>query len=66
VLLIVVFVVASDPQLQPVALVAAFRCPVEDRVVAHQELDPAGAGRIGLADGPSSRAKTLKPELSVR
>src|SRR5690349_13991588 len=48
----VVFVMAADPHLESVALVAAFRRPVEDRVVAHQELDPAGPGRIGLVDGP--------------
>src|SRR2546429_3353431 len=48
--LAVVFVVAADPELEPVALVAAFRRPVEDRVVAHQELDPAAPGRIGLVD----------------
>src|SRR5437762_13738012 len=46
----VVFVVAADPELEPVALVAAFRRPVEDRVVAHQELDPAAPGRIGVVD----------------
>src|SRR5262244_2297420 len=48
--LVVVFVVAADPELEPVALVAAFRRPVEDRVVAHQELDPAAPGRIGVVD----------------
>src|SRR5260370_18478974 len=45
--LAVVFVVAADPELEPVALVAAFRRPVEDRGVAHQELDPAAPARIG-------------------
>src|SRR5258708_28787250 len=48
--LAVVFVVAADPALEPIALVAAFRGPVEDRVVAHQELDPAAPGRIGVVD----------------
>ena len=48
----VVFGVAADPHLEPIALVAAFRRPVEDRVVAHQELDPAAARRIGLVDRP--------------
>src|SRR6185503_8917209 len=46
----VVFIVAADPELEPVALVAALRRPVEDRVIAHQELDPAAPGRIGLVD----------------
>src|SRR5215475_1168027 len=50
--LVAVFVVAADPELEPVALVAAVRRPVEDRIVAHQELDPAAPGRIGLVDGP--------------
>jgi hypothetical protein len=49
--LAVVFVVAADLELEPIALVAAFRRPVEDRVVAHQELDPAAPGRIGLVAG---------------
>ena len=39
------------PQPGPVALVAAVGCPVEDRVVAHEELGPAGPGRVGLVDG---------------
>src|SRR6266566_1081363 len=33
--LLVVLVVAADPHLERVALVAAFRCAVENRVVAH-------------------------------
>jgi hypothetical protein len=32
----------ADPELKPVALFAALRRAVEDSVVAHQELDPAG------------------------
>src|SRR6266566_5209048 len=50
--LAVVFVVAADPELELVVLVAAFRRPVEDRVVAHQELDPASPCRIGVVDRP--------------
>jgi len=46
-----VLVVAADPGLERIALVASLRRPVEDRVVAHQELDPAPGGRIGLVDG---------------
>src|SRR5688572_1456916 len=48
----VVLVVPADPQLEPIVLVAAFRRPVEDRVVAHEELDPTPPGRIALVDGP--------------
>ena len=39
-----------------VALVASLRHPVQDRVVAHQELDPAPRGRIGLVDRAASYA----------
>src|SRR5271169_2024911 len=46
-----VLVMAADPGLERVALVAPLRRPVEDRVVAHQELDPAPRGPIGLVDG---------------
>src|SRR5687768_9687653 len=48
---VVVLVVPTDPQLEPVALVTALRCAVEDRVVAHQELVPTSLSRIGLVDG---------------
>src|SRR3989442_14308031 len=51
-LLAVVLVVAADPELEPIGLVATFRRPVKDRVVAHQELDPTPPGRIALVDGP--------------
>src|ERR687898_558199 len=46
-----VFVVAAEPELPAVALVAALGHAVEDRVVAHEELHPAPGGRIGLVDG---------------
>src|SRR5918993_5440689 len=45
---LVVLVVSPDPELGPVVLVAALRRAVENWVVAHQELDPAGPGRIGV------------------
>ena len=45
-----VLVVAAEPELEPIVLVAALRRSVEDRVVAHQELEPAPPGRIGLVD----------------
>jgi hypothetical protein len=48
--LAVIFVVAADPELEPVAFVSAIRRPVEDRVIAHQELNPAAASRIGVLD----------------
>src|SRR6516164_5892716 len=37
VLLAGVFVVAANPRLEPIALVASVRYPVEDRVVVHEE-----------------------------
>src|SRR5215831_231194 len=61
--LAVVFVVAADPELEPVALVAAFRRPVEDRVVAHPELDPAAPGRIGLVDSPVVQDEDAEAEV---
>src|ERR1051325_5783018 len=45
-----VFVVAADPELEPVSFIAAFGRAVEDPVVAHQELDAAAGGRVGLVD----------------
>ena len=48
----VVLVVAADPQLEPIVLVAALRRSVEDRVVAHQELEPTPPGRIAVVDDP--------------
>ncbi len=49
-----VLVMAADPGLERLPLVAPLRHPVEDRVVAHQELHPAPRGRIGLVDDPVS------------
>src|SRR6266566_9736941 len=49
----VVLVMAANPELEPIGLVATFRRPVKDRVVAHQELDPTPPGRIALVDGPA-------------
>src|SRR5262249_56209098 len=53
----IVLVVAADPELEPIALVASFRRPVEEPVVAHQELDPATPGRIGVVDSPVRRGE---------
>src|ERR1700675_415376 len=47
-----VLVMAADPELEPLVLVAAFRRPVKDRVVAHEELESAPPGLIGLVDDP--------------
>src|SRR3954447_12610660 len=47
-----VLVVPTSPRPGSVAFVASLRCPVEDRVVAHQELDAAGRGGVGLVHGP--------------
>src|SRR5260370_1392091 len=60
--LAVVFVVAADLELEPVALVAAFRRPVEDRVVAHQERDPAARVRIGVVDGAVVESEDAEAE----
>src|SRR5580704_3652284 len=46
-----ILVMAADPGLERFALAAPLRRPVEDRVVTHQELDPAACRRIGLVDG---------------
>jgi hypothetical protein len=48
----VVLVVAADPELEPIVLVAAFRRPVKDRVVAHEKLKPTPPSLIGLVDDP--------------
>src|ERR671930_2372517 len=44
-----VLVVAAHPHLA--ALVAARRCPVEDRVVTHQELRAAGVAGVAVIEG---------------
>src|SRR5258708_4666424 len=46
-----VLVVAVDPGLPRLALVSAFWHPVEDPVVAPQELNPPTRGRVRLVDG---------------
>src|SRR4029453_17649941 len=46
-----VLVVPADPVLPRFALVAALWRAVEDPVVAHQELDAAARGRVGLVHG---------------
>src|SRR5262249_59701414 len=50
--LVPVLVVSADPELETIALIAALRRPIEDSVVAHQELDPATPGRVGVVDSP--------------
>ena len=42
---------SPDPKLEGTVLVAPLRRPVEDPVVAHQELDAAAGGRVGPVDG---------------
>src|SRR4029450_10918084 len=46
-----VLVVPADPELPRLALVAALRCAVEDRVVAHDELQSAPRRRVRVVDG---------------
>src|SRR5262249_43549302 len=45
-----VLVVWADPELEALALVPSLRGPVEDAVVAHEELDTARPGRVRLVD----------------
>src|SRR5262245_3287441 len=49
--LAVVLVVPADPELPGRALVAALRCVVEDRVVAHEKLQAAPRRRVRVVDG---------------
>ena len=48
----VVFVVAANPELPSLVLVAPLRRPVEEPVVGHQELDPATGRRVRLVHDP--------------
>src|ERR1700730_3763482 len=50
---VVVLVVAAYPELRRVALVAAQRGAVEEAVVAHHELQPAGGRGVGQVDSPA-------------
>src|SRR6476660_4336321 len=45
-----VSVVSADPELPILALVAPLRRVVEDRVVRHDELQPAPGRRVGVVD----------------
>src|SRR6202012_880405 len=47
-----VFVVAADPQLPSLALIASFGRSVKDPVVGHQELHSATGRRVGLVADP--------------
>jgi hypothetical protein len=47
-----VLIMGANPDLERVALVAAGGRPVENRVIGHQELDPASPCRIRVVDGP--------------
>src|SRR5437764_805099 len=46
-----VFVVAAEPAHGLIAFVAALGHAVEDRIVAHQKLRPAGVGGVAVVDG---------------
>ena len=50
--LAVVLVMAADPELPSLVLIAALRRPIEEPVVGHQELDPPTGRRVRLVDGP--------------
>src|SRR5213594_2538911 len=45
-----VLVVPADPELPSLALVAALRCVVEDRVVAHEKLQSTPRRRVRVVD----------------
>ena len=62
----VVLVVAADPQLETVVLVAALRCPVQDPVVGHQELHPPTGRGVRLVDGPGVDREGGEAEQFVR
>src|SRR5437870_11553518 len=47
---VLVLVVAADPHLRRVALVSSLRRPVEQGVVAQQELEAARVARVGVVD----------------
>src|SRR6266850_4023473 len=46
-----VLVVPADPELPLFALVAALRCVIEDRVVAHEKLQSTPRRRVRVVDG---------------
>src|ERR671931_1982451 len=60
--LALVLVVPGDPALPRLALVAALRCVVEDRVVAHQKLHPAARRRVGVVDGAVVAYERAEPK----
>src|SRR5262249_59801822 len=49
--LALVLVVPADPDLPGLALVAALGCVLEDRVVAHEKLQPTPRRRVRVVDG---------------
>src|SRR5438552_6437910 len=59
-LLTPVLIVAAEPHLPFAALITAFRNPVKDRVVAHQELHATRAGGVGVVDGPIVQGEDAK------
>src|ERR671930_675437 len=60
--LALVLIVPADPDLPVLALVAALRCVVEDRVVAHQKLDPAARRRVRVVDGAVVAYERAEPK----
>src|ERR671931_1566152 len=57
-----VLVVPADPDLPGLALVAALRCVVEDRVVAHQKLHSSARRRVGVVDGAVVAYERAEPK----
>src|ERR671935_2556207 len=60
--LALVLLVPADPDLPGLALVAALRCMVEDRVVAHQKLHSAARRRVGVVDGAVVAYERAEPK----
>jgi hypothetical protein len=59
---LVVLVVAANPELERLPLIATLGYTVEDRVVAHQELDAAPPGSVGLVDGAILKGEDARSE----
>src|ERR671934_2697521 len=60
--LALVLVVPADPDLPRLTLVAALRCVVEDRVVAHQKLHSAARRRVVVVDGAVVAYERAEPK----
>jgi hypothetical protein len=60
--LLVILIVSPDPELGPL-LSPPLRCPVEDRVVAHQKLKPPGTGGVRVVHDAVGERKGVEARL---